>query len=93
MELKLAFRGVGLKLAFRRAWRPVAEHAKTGTQRDEFAAIERRSGWKREPLHHCEVGEPAFFHMPFAEALEHSLATFLTGLLVEKRDEGPLRGR
>ena len=35
----------------------------------------------------------AFFHMPFAEALEHSLATFLTGLLVEKRNEGPLRGR
>lgn len=29
----------------------------------------------------------AFFHMPFAEALEHSLATFLTGLLVERRED------
>lgn len=35
----------------------------------------------------------AFFHMPFAETLEHSLAIFLTGLLVERRDERPLRGK
>ena len=35
----------------------------------------------------------AFFHPRFAEALEHSLATFLMGLLVERTDEQSRRLR